>query len=298
MRGRLHRPPEWLAATALLLVVFLAATAAFAGVGATDGGGTVSVSVSTSTSIPGTNGAGQGHPSSGGSGPICTWTGVSSTDPYGGVTVSGSGVGGSGTWYLLVCQGASAGVAGSGLVWVPGSAPSAPTRALTPPSAVAAQAEGEISLPSPTIDLSPSGFSVVGLPTWMWVDPSIWRTYSASASAGGLTATATATPVSVSWDMGDGTPSVTCSGPGSAYQVGVPSDEQQTSCLHTYRTSSVGQPSPDGNPNDGAFVVTATITWEVSWSSSVHAAGSLAPLQTRSSTSARVEQVQSVDSLT
>jgi hypothetical protein len=220
------------------------------------------------------------------------YTGLSTTS-NGSIVAFGAGAPGS--LYLLACPGWSVGFGGSGLLWVPASSGAAPAAQAISPTAAASQAEKSIGLPSPVIGLNPQPFSVVALDTWMWIDRGAWHAYSATASVGSVTATAVATPVSVQWAMGDGS-TVTCNGPGTAYRTDLPAIVQSTNCSHTYRRSSVGQPSPDGNPNDGAFTVTTTISWDVSWTSSVPGTGgSLPPLETTSSTRLRVEQVQSVD---
>ncbi|HLX89456.1 MAG TPA: hypothetical protein VKR22_13495, partial [Acidimicrobiales bacterium] len=141
---------------------------------------------------------------------------------------------------------------------------------------MAAQAASHIRLPVPNIATNPASFSVVDLPTWLWIDPSIWHPYTATATAGGVSATATARPVSVRWDMGDGSAPVTCNGPGIAYEADLPASQQRTGCSHTYLRTSLGQPGPD--PDAGAFLVSATITWDVSWTSSSQRGGSLSPL--------------------
>jgi hypothetical protein len=98
----------------------------------------------------------------------------------------------------------------------------------------------------------------------------------------------------VAWTTGDGH-DVTCAGPGVAYQPSVPFDAQSTDCSYTYTSSSIGQPSADGDLNDGAYPLTATITWAVSWTATgTPGGGQLAPLFTTSSVSVRVEQVESV----
>jgi hypothetical protein len=135
---------------------------------------------------------------------------------------------------------------------------------------------------------------VVNIPTWLWIDPSIWRPFAASATAGAVTATAVATPSSVTWSMGDGG-TVVCEGPGARYDTSKPASEQDTDCSYTYRQSSIGQPSPDGNPNDGAYPVTATITWAVSWTvTGASGGGALPYLRTSSTVPVRVEQVESI----
>ena len=77
----------------------------------------------------------------------------------------------------------------------------------------------------------------------------------------------------------------------------VPETAQTTDCSYTYLKSSAGQPSAngDGDSNNGAFRVTATITWTVSWlATGVAGGGPLAPLYTSSTVPVRVEQVESV----
>jgi hypothetical protein len=83
----------------------------------------------------------------------------------------------------------------------------------------------------------------------MWIDPSAWRTLTASASAGPVTSTATAMPSKVVWNMGDGD-TVTCNGPGTPFS---PSDPNaSTDCSYTW-------------PQAGSYTVTATMYWSVIW---------------------------------
>ena len=70
-----------------------------------------------------------------------------------------------------------------------------------------------------------------------------------SRTAGGVSATAVAHPVEVTWTTGDGG-QVACAGPGAAYDPGLPSGGQGSTCTHTYLRTSLGQPSPDGDPDD------------------------------------------------
>jgi hypothetical protein len=185
------------------------------------------------------------------------------------------------------------------VIWVPtAAAPAAPAGALAnpaiDPALVAQQAENSLRLPSPQIETNPSTTAIVNLPTWLWVGKGTWGQESVSATVGTVTATATATPQQVVWTTGDGG-SVTCEGPGTAYQPSVPAQSQTTNCSYTYRRSSAGEPVANGDPNSAGFPVTATITWGVSWTAQGEAAGgTLAPLTTTSSTSLPVEQIQSV----
>jgi hypothetical protein len=161
------------------------------------------------------------------------------------------------------------------------------------PYDVALQAENSIRLPAPTPYFNPSGTTVVNLSTWLWIGAGIWHADSVSASVGSVSATAVAVPVSVTWRMGDGSV-VVCDGPGTPFDpaAALPA----TTCSHTYAESSAGQPSPDGNPNDGSFVVTVSVTWSVSWSARGAAGGGDLPsLVTATTTRLRVEQIESID---
>jgi len=90
--------------------------------------------------------------------------------------------------------------------------------------------------------------------------------------------------------MGDGS-TVVCNGPGIAYKA----TESQTYCSYTFRVTSAGQPSGDGDPNDGAFRVTASVTWAVRWSAiGVAGGGQLPSLHTSLVVPVRVEQVESI----
>jgi hypothetical protein len=99
---------------------------------------------------------------------------------------------------------------------------------------------------------------------------------------------------SVTWTTGDGS-TVTCDGPGTAYNPALSAEEQSTNCSHTYKTTSAGQASADGNPNDAAFTVTATVTWTVAWAGPNGSAGVLPSLTTVGTFSLRVAQIESVN---
>lgn len=207
------------------------------------------------------------------------------------------GVTGPGSWYSITCTTPAGGTTTIN-PWI-SSAPAAPPAAAAPavnPYAIALQAENSLNLPPPTIEFNPPSNAVVNLPTWLWIDPALWHPYVVSATVGAVTATATATPTSVGWNLGDGS-SLTCEGPGSVYRTDLPSVAQQTSCSHTYQTTSLGQPSPDGNPNDGAFPITATVNWQVAWTAQgAPGGGNLPPITTTAAANLRVEQVESVNS--
>jgi hypothetical protein len=147
---------------------------------------------------------------------------------------------------------------------------------------LARQAYRELPLLYPDPHTSPpfNTNQLVGERTWLWIDESAWRDQSATAAVAGLSATATAHPTMVIWDLGDGT-TVTCNGPGTPYDTSRPPEEQHTDCSHVYQDS-------------GDYEITATIVWEVSWSASTGAGGTLAPLQRGTTFPVAVEQRQAV----
>ena len=201
-----------------------------------------------------------------------------------------------GAWYVDLCaEGNAQGIA-TGVAWfatgqVPGTPPPDPATA-------GAQAASELQLPGPSLALSPATTGYVNLAEWLWIEPSIWHLFTTTAQAcnagGCTTASATATPAYVTWNTGDGS-TLTCNGPGTAYNPAIAADAQSTSCSHTYTTTSAGQPAPDANPNDAAFQVTATVTWTVAWSGPDGSAGPLPSLTTHTATPLHVAQIESVN---
>jgi hypothetical protein len=262
-----------------------------------DGGNNATVGVLSTSSSPGasaTAAPGGGRDSGGGvggSGPTCTYTPVELAASAGFDLAPGGPT--PGVWFLVSC-----GQGPEEVEWVP-TAPNVPTAAAgneVSPGAAAAKAAASIVLPSPSIEVNPAQFSVVNLATWLAIDPAGWQPYRATATVAGVTATAVATPQDVTWTMGDGG-EVVCDGPGSQYSPDLAANLQSTSCSYTYTRSSAGEPSVDGNSNDGAFAVTATVSWKVTWTAvGAPGGGTLPPLETSSTVAVRVEQVESIGS--
>lgn len=304
MRWLMRNGTSWSAARCAAVAAVAAAVSvmhaspAFAGAAGSDGpGGTVTVGASDGVSSPGGPGGGAGAPgggsgggANGGSPWVCIDTSLVLNDE-GGFAPGGPTPGG---WYSVTCIDDVTGAATTRTEWIPDQA--AATAPAVDPHEVALQAERSLDLPVPSLFFNPSGSSVVNLPTWLWIDAGIWHQDSVTASAGTVSATAVATPESVTWEMGDGGV-VVCVGPGRPFQLGLPADTQSTPCAFTYRTSSIGQPSADGNPDDAAYTVRATITWDVSWTAQgAPGQGVLPSLTTSAESSLRVVQVESVNS--
>lgn len=255
--------------------------------GASDHGNTVTVVVTTRSIAPrwsGPKGSSPGRANV----YVCTYTVAPSSETVGLMTGGPE----AGQFYIVSCTGPGLGSGESVIIWLANEALDA-AEGVTPAS-VAQRAASSITLPSPVIRTNPATSTVVNIPTWLWVDPSAWHPRTATASLAGISATATASPVNVRFSMGDGA-HIVCDGPGTAYNPSLPASAQSTSCFHTYSSSSAGQVSRDGNPNDDAYAVSATITWNVTWKGDGFAGGgTLPPLTTTSTTYLRVEQIESV----
>jgi hypothetical protein len=162
-----------------------------------------------------------------------------------------------------------------------------PDREAPGPAALARHAVSRLVLPQPAVQLNPpaSASQLVGLPTWFWVDADWWTARSASAFVPGVTVTAVATPSEVRWETGDGQV-VRCSGAGTPYDDAENPAAGSPDCGYTYRRSSAGQP---GN----AYTLTATVTWQVSWSGG-GMSGVMDPLTSTSQLQVPVAEVQAV----
>ncbi len=192
--------------------------------------------------------------STGASGVNCTYTQINPTD----AALLGPTVPLGGNWVIEQCSGPGW-VNPMKVIWVPSVlavyAGSGPTTA----PALAQQAVSYLRYPATSVEMSPTAADItVNLPTWLWVDRSMWHGISATAAAGPVSATATATPDQVVWRMGDGG-TVTCKGPGSPWTSQSPPD-QASDCSYTYTQDSATQPG-------GTYAVTTTVYWHVTWTS-------------------------------
>jgi hypothetical protein len=153
---------------------------------------------------------------------------------------------------------------------------------------LAYEASRELPLPYPRPATSPAigTEQLVGLATWLWLEPGSWASLDATASVPGLSATARATPTRVRWDMGDGTV-VTCHGPGVAYDPSRDDDAQFTDCKHIYQHVSASEPN-------GSYVATASVDWAITWSATNGQGGTLPGTSRGTSFPVRVGERQAV----
>jgi hypothetical protein len=132
---------------------------------------------------------------------------------------------------------------------------------------LAQEAIRHLNLPGPQIRLNPDSSpkdpnlppapQVVFVPTWLWIDSAVCAPRSATASLAGVSVTAVGTPTKVTWSTGDGD-TVTC-GKGTAWTPGANPKAASPDCGHVYS-------DPSRTVSGGKYTVTATITWQVTWS--------------------------------
>ena len=153
-------------------------------------------------------------------------------------------------------------------------------------SQIISSAMGALNPPRPTIHTSPSRHAglLVQTPTWLWLSPSYWRTYSTTITVMGYTVTIFATPTTVRWKMGNGD-SITCVGPGTPWVPGF--GEALSTCRYTYRHSS------DGASGD-RYRITATVTFVGSFTTTGLGGlrGPLGAITRSSSVYAQVAEIQ------
>lgn len=180
-----------------------------------------------------------------------TWDGCTYQPAEGDLAPPAGKTADDGGWYVEVCiiGDGKGGPQVSDPIWIDGPGPT------VDPAVLGRQAVALLTLPQPAIRLNPKppALQVAYFPTWLWLDSSSWTSQTATASVPGLSVTAVATPSKLVFSPGDGSSTVVCSGRGTAWNSGLDPDDPSPTCGHTY--SKVG-----------AFTVTATVTWQVSWS--------------------------------
>jgi len=153
------------------------------------------------------------------------------------------------------------------------------------PAMLAERAVSQLSLPSPSIQVSPQATQLVGLGTWLWLESDSWEPQTATATVPGLSVTATAEPARAVWSMGDGA-SVTCTGAGTPWSNSFDPKAESPDCGYTYSRVSAGEPS-------GQYAVSVTVYWAVSWQGGGQS-GTVPDLTVADDTGLIVEEAQTV----
>lgn len=159
--------------------------------------------------------------------------------------------------------------------------PDDPAGPVIPPAALVAQValdQVTFTVPRPHLSPAESAHQITGLRTWFWLDPDEWVAATARAELPGIWAEVTAAPVRAVWTPGDGSPAVTCAGPGRPHPG---TSGATTDCGHTYT-------------DVGTFTLRVAVTYEVTWTSSTGETGVEDPIVLTTDLSVPVEQRQAV----
>ncbi len=117
----------------------------------------------------------------------------------------------------------------------------------------------------------------VKVPTIFWVDPTEWKPFTLTATAFGTWSTVTVTPIGMRFNPGDGSPPITCAGPGVAYKgVRSPQDDyifrgEPGQCGYLYTHSSKDAP-------DLEYPAVMAVEWHADWQASDGTTGTLEPI--------------------
>jgi enoyl reductase len=190
-------------------------------------------------------------------------------------------------WSLVVSPTAAPGAALDCLTsiqnvydWVGEGEPAPPANAIDART-LALLAAAQIRVPDTTVSMNPGDTvaKTVNLPTWVWLNPDVFKPVSVRASLNGpgfaLSATTTAAPDHLHID------------PGTSEATVFPGGGATTDC--PFENGHIGQayqPGQKGNPlcgvtyehstTNGPFQLRATLTWRISWTSSTGEGGNLA----------------------
>lgn len=178
--------------------------------------------------------------------------------------------------------------------WVPdGQTPREPLA--VSPEILAEYAYGQLPVPDTEVEMAPQGETKVNLPTWVWLDRARFKTVSVTASlpGTGLSATTTAKPLSLKIE------------PGTADAETYPASGE---C--SFEEGRIGNPRAKGTPADtdppcgvrylrssadAPYKLRATLTWQVTWTSTTGEGGKLPAGEFGTDQDVVVREIQSVN---
>ena len=136
-----------------------------------------------------------------------------------------------------------------------------PAAGAVTPEVLAARAIELLTIEPPVVHTSAGGTGFVGLPVWLWIDAGGAATgpLVATATAGASRVTATGRLSAVEWSMGPPGEVVRCDVPGTPWTG---QDGPSPDCGYVYALRSL----PERTGGAGAWTVTATAVWTVTWS--------------------------------
>ncbi|WP_433432250.1 hypothetical protein [Nonomuraea sp. CA-141351] len=180
---------------------------------------------------------------------------------------------GDGAYYLIECSDGYRDV-----LWVQGDIGQTVTS-----EQLARQAYALIPIAPPKVLTAPPRGSdaLVGLPHWFYLRKGEWKAKSKRLEVGAVWAEATATPQKMTVDAGDGK-TITCDGPGTAYDPSKRADQQRSSCSYRYL-----------HPK-GAYQASVTVTWNGTWRGSGGSGGTLPSITRTVTFPIRVSEAQAL----
>ena len=125
--------------------------------------------------------------------------------------------------------------------------------------------------------------TLVGIDTWFWVPAATWRPIVRIVAAGSVVVTLVATPVTLQFLPGDGSPLVSCPGPGLPWLV----PGTRSLCSHRYQRASTAQ-------GLGRYRGTVQSLWMIRWTSSTGLSGTVGPVIVPTPVSLNVAEAQAV----
>lgn len=143
-----------------------------------------------------------------------------------------------------------------------------------------------LALPPPVPFFAPPAQRVrtlVGVDTWFWVTADSWRPVVRVVLVGKVVVTVVATPVTLQLLPGDGSPPVSCPGPGTPWLW----PGTRSLCSHTFQRTSMARPL-------GRFSGTVQTLWTIRWTSSTGLSGTAGPVVVPTPVSLRVVEAQAV----
>ncbi|MDP9149347.1 MAG: hypothetical protein M3O36_05310 [Myxococcota bacterium] len=195
---------------------------------------------------------------------------------------------------IYVCSGPGPGDSGVGVVGLEFWFANPPAGLGLSPAQLAQEATTRLKIPSPAPGRYPDGtlkdgrpYTLVNAYTWFWTSGS-FTALSATASAGGNSTTVTVTPAALTFTPGDGSKTVSCSGPGVAWkQSDGPWAASPTDCDYRYPQSSI-------HDTNGEVTATYGVVWSITWTASDGEKGALPDLTTTAKSTFAVAEAEAV----
>lgn len=195
-----------------------------------------------------------------------------------------------GQWYAIECSdpGSDAAIAWQNshdpFRWTPQG--QGPPQDAVDPQMLARMARAQMHFATPDIRVNPAERSYVGLSTWVWLAQGAPREREVTASLAGISSTLTASVDHIEIEPGTSHAKVwSCDGDGHPYTDGADWPKDKAPCGVTYTHASTA-------PDDQSYDLTATLVWNLEWTSSTGSGGQLTDVTVSETVEIRVAEIQ------